>query len=42
MKGFITEEVTYVDGDGIRTYYKNGLYIKHEIIKSNEYSREIK
>jgi len=42
MKGFITKEVTYVDGDGIRTYYKNGLYIKHEIIKSNEHSREIK
>lgn len=42
MKGFITDKVTYVEGDGIRTYYKNGIYFKHKIIKLNEHTRKVK
>ena len=32
MEGFITDEVTKDIGDGIITYYKNGIYINHEIL----------
>ncbi len=32
MEGFITDEVTKVIGDGIVTYYENGIYINHEIL----------
>ena len=32
MEGFITDEVTKVIGDGIITYYKNGIYFNHEIL----------
>jgi|TARA_R110000787_G_scaffold64171_2_gene145084 hypothetical protein len=37
MEGFITDKDTSVIGDGIITYYNNGIYINHEIIKSNEH-----
>jgi|TARA_R110000787_G_scaffold55840_1_gene128648 hypothetical protein len=40
MDGFITDEVTKVIGDGIVTYYKNGIYINYKTIESNEYTRE--
>lgn len=40
MDGFINDEVTEVTGDGIVTYYKNGIYINNQIIESNEYTRE--
>lgn len=40
MDGFINDEVTEVTGDGIVTYYKNGIYINYQIIESNEYTRE--
>jgi len=39
MKGFITDEVTEVMGDGIVTYYKNGIYLNYKII-SNDNSRK--
>jgi len=37
MKGFITSEDTFIEGDGIRTFYRNGIYINYEIIESNEH-----
>jgi hypothetical protein len=37
MKDYITDIDTYTEGDGIRTFYKNGMYINHEIIQSNEH-----
>ena len=37
----IDDSVSYVIGDGIITYYKNGLYYKHKFI-SNDNSRKIK
>lgn len=40
MDGFINDEVTKVTGDGIVTYYKNGIYINYKIIESNEYTRK--
>lgn len=40
MDGFINDEVTEVTGDGIVTYYKNGIYINYQIIESNEYTRK--
>ena len=40
MDGFINDEVTEVTGDGIVTYYKNGIYINYKIIESNEYTRQ--
>jgi len=40
MDGFINDEVTEVTGDGIVTYYKNGIYINYKIIESNEYKRK--
>ena len=30
----------YVVGDGIVTYYKNGIYTNYKIIESNELKRE--
>ncbi len=41
MKGYIEDE-SYTIGDGIITYYKNGIYTNYEIIKSNEINRKIK
>lgn len=38
---YIDDTVSYVIGDGIITYYKNGLYYKHKFI-SNDNSRKIK
>ena len=38
----INSETSYVIGDGIITYYKNGLYTGYKIIESNEYKRKIK
>ena len=38
---YIDDTVSYVIGDGIITYYKNGLYYKHKFI-SNDDSRKIK
>lgn len=40
MDGFINDEVTKVIGDGIVTYYKDGIYINYKIIESNEYTRQ--
>ncbi len=40
MDGFINDEVTKVIGDGIVTYYKDGIYINYKIIESNEYTRK--
>jgi len=40
MDGFINDEVTKVIGDGIVTYYKDGIYINYKIIESNEYKRK--
>jgi hypothetical protein len=37
MEGYITEGDTFTEGDGIRTFYKNGIYINYEIIQSNEH-----
>ena len=37
MKDYITHEDTFTEGDGIRTYYKNGICINYEIIESNEH-----
>lgn len=37
----IDDSVSYVIGDGIITYYKNGLYYKHKFI-SNDNSGKIK
>jgi hypothetical protein len=37
MKAYITHEDTFTEGDGIRTFYKNGIYINYEIIQSNEH-----
>jgi len=36
MKDYITDVDTFVEGNGIRTFYKNGQYINYEIIQSNE------
>lgn len=40
MEGFIDDKVTKVTGDGIVTYYKNGIYINYQIIESNEHTRK--
>jgi hypothetical protein len=37
MKGYITDIDEFTEGDGIRTFYKNGIYINYEIIESNEH-----
>ena len=37
MKDYITHEDTFTEGDGIRTFYENGIYINYEIIQSNEH-----
>ena len=39
---YINEDVSYTIGDGIITYYKNGLYYKHKFIESNDNSGKIK
>jgi hypothetical protein len=38
----INSKTNYVIGDGIITYYKNGLYTGYKIIESYEYKRKIK
>lgn len=38
---YIDDSVSYTIGDGIITYYKNGLYYKHKFIESNDNSRKI-
>jgi hypothetical protein len=40
-RDYIDDTVSYVIGDGIITYYKNGIYYKHKFI-SNDNSRKIK
>ena len=39
-RDYIDSNVSYVIGDGIITYYKNGQYINYKIIESNEYTRQ--
>ena len=39
-RDYINEDVSWVIGDGIITYYKNGQYINYKIIESNEYTRQ--
>ena len=39
---YIDDSVSYTIGNGIITYYKNGLYYKHKFIESNDNSRKIK
>ena len=41
ISDYIDDTVSYVIGDGIITYYKNGLYYKHKFI-SNDNSGKIK
>jgi len=38
----IDSNVSYTIGDGIITYYKNGIYYKHKFIESNDNSGKIK
>lgn len=38
----INSETSYVIGDGIITYYKNGLYTGYKIDNKYEYKRKIK
>jgi hypothetical protein len=39
-RDYINEDVSFVIGDGIITYYKNGQYLNYKIIESNEYTRQ--
>ncbi len=41
-RDYIDETVSYTTGDGIITYYKNGIYYKHNFIESNDNSRKTK
>jgi hypothetical protein len=41
MDGYIENE-SYIIGDGIITYYKNGIYTNYEITQLNEINRKIK
>ena len=36
----IDENTEYVIGDGIITYYGNGIYVNYKIIESNELKRK--
>jgi len=36
----IDENTEYVIGDGIITYYRNGIYVNYKIIESNELKRK--
>ena len=36
----INENIEYIIGDGIITYYKNGIYTNYKIIESNELKRK--
>ncbi len=38
----IDENTEYVIGDGIITYYRNGIYTNYKIIESNEPKRKTK
>ena len=38
----INSKTNYVIGDGIITYYKNGLYTGYKIDNKYEYKRKIK
>jgi hypothetical protein len=40
-RDYINESVSYVIGDGLITYYKNGIYLTHKFI-SNDNSRKTK
>jgi len=39
---YIDDTVSYTIGDGIITFYKNGIYTNHKFIESNEIKRKIK
>jgi hypothetical protein len=39
-RDYIDEDVQYVIGDGIITYYRNGIYVNYKIIESNELKRK--
>jgi|TARA_B100001094_G_scaffold332840_1_gene406808 hypothetical protein len=39
-RDYIDEDVKYVIGDGIITYYRNGIYVNYKIIESNELKRK--
>ncbi len=41
-RDYIDDDVEYVIGDGIITYYRNGIYTNYKIIESNEPKRKIK
>ncbi len=36
------DTITYTEGDGMRLFYRNGIYYKYQIINQNEYTRETK
>jgi len=36
------ENITFTEGDGIKVFYKNGIYYKHQITTNHEYKRKIK
>jgi hypothetical protein len=36
------DEITFTEGDGLRLFYKNGIYYKYQIINQHEHTREIK
>jgi len=40
-RDYIDDSVSYIIGDGLITYYKNGIYLTHKFI-SNDNSRKIK
>ena len=39
-RDYIVYDTDYVIGDGIVTYYKNGIYTNYKIIESNELKRK--
>jgi hypothetical protein len=36
------DKITFTEGDGLKIFYKNGIYYKHQITNQYEYTREIK
>tara|TARA_B100000287_G_scaffold392046_1_gene404151 strand:- start:671 stop:787 length:117 start_codon:yes stop_codon:yes gene_type:complete len=36
------DTITYTEGDGIKIFYKNGIYYKYQLTNQNEYKRETK
>jgi len=40
-RDYIDDSVSYIIGDGLITYYKNGIYLTHKFI-SNDNSRKTK